>query len=111
VFLDAREDAEFMVSHIRDAIHIGFNNFKPCCLSDLDRSANYIVYCSLGWRSGKICQLLKQHGFANIHNLYGGIFEWVNLGKEVVNDSIPVRRIHAYSKSWGLWVSCPGKVY
>lgn len=111
IFIDAREESEFEVSHIRGSIHVGCLKFDRDCLETFDPSSKYIVYCSIGWRSYKIGLIMQQAGFANVKNLYGGIFEWINMGHEVVLDNKIVRQVHAYSKKWGVWVNCPTKIY
>ena len=51
------------------------------------------MYCSIGKRSEKVTQKLKKAGYNNVSNLYGGIFEWVNQGNEVVdtNNKVQIR--------------------
>ena len=47
-----------------------------------------------------------------VYNLYGGLFEWVNQGKEVVKpNGETTETVHAYSKSWGIWLKKGEKVY
>jgi 3-mercaptopyruvate sulfurtransferase SseA len=54
----------------------------------------------------------KKAGFENVYNLYGGIFQWINEGYELVNqDGKPTNKIHAYSKTWGIWLNKGEKVY
>jgi len=55
---------------------------------------------------------LEQAGFANVSNLYGGIFEWVNQGNPIVNEKGKVTEtIHAYNEAWGVWLTKGVKVY
>ncbi|MBI1194042.1 MAG: rhodanese-like domain-containing protein, partial [Bacteroidetes bacterium] len=43
---------------------------------------------------------------------YGGIFEWVNAGNSVVDPSgKPTERVHAYNRTWGLFLERGEKVY
>ncbi len=35
-----------------------------------------LVYCAGGGRSAAACELLSQHGYANLHNLEGGFGAW-----------------------------------
>jgi len=38
-------------------------------------------------------------GYTNVSNLYGGIFEWVNQGNNVVDDNNRITpKVHAYGK-------------
>jgi len=77
-----------------------------------DKSHPIIVYCSIGIRSEDIGEKLKKMGFINILNLYGGIFDWKNKGKQVYNDKeIATDSVHAFSKHWGRLLHEGIKVY
>lgn len=112
VLLDAREEAEYKVSHLLSARYVGYDNFNIDSFKKVDKNATIVVYCSVGYRSEKIAEKLKSAGFANVSNLYGGIFEWVNQGNQVV-DSVErkTNNVHAYNKTWGIWLNKGNKVY
>jgi rhodanese-related sulfurtransferase len=110
--LDARAYREYEVSHIASAEWVGYDDFDISRVSHLDKSQPVVVYCSVGYRSEKVTEQLMNAGFTNVSNLYGGIFEWVNHGNPLVDVSgQPTEKIHAYSKSWGVWLSKGKKVY
>jgi rhodanese-related sulfurtransferase len=112
LLLDAREWNEYHVSHIRNAIYVGYDQFEPGRVKSIDKSQKIVVYCSVGYRSEKISEKLKQAGFTDVSNLYGGIFEWVNQGNPVVDEKgEETKKIHAYSKTWGVWLNQGVKVY
>ncbi len=112
VILDARPAVEFDVSHIAGARRVGDTDFELSRVKDLPKDTAIVVYCSVGYRSGKITEKLLKAGFTNVRNLYGGIFEWVNTGNAVVDDSgKPTDRIHTYNKNWSRWVTKGVKVY
>jgi len=112
ILLDAREINEFEVSHIQGAQWIGYDDFDLSRVADLDKDSKIVVYCSVGYRSEKISEQLVNAGFTNVQNLYGGIFEWVNTGRDVVNpNGENTKDVHAYSKSWGVWLKKGKKVY
>ena len=103
--LDAREKAEYEVSHIPGARYIGYDKFKKKTVSDIPKDAKVVVYCSVGYRSEKIGEQLKKAGFDDVSNLYGSIFEWVNAGNEVENDKgEKTNSVHTYNKKWSQWV-------
>lgn len=107
-FLDAREKEEYDVSHIPGAIHIGYDNFDIYSVSELAKSKEIIVYCSIGYRSDKIGDKLKKAGYSNVHNLYGSIFEWANRGFLIVDNSgNQTSKVHTYNKKWSRWVENP----
>jgi len=112
ILLDARESAEFKVSHIKNARHVGYDQFDMNSVKSINRNQKIVVYCSVGYRSEKISEKLKQAGFTDVSNLYGGIFEWVNQGNGVVDEKgNPTKKIHAYNKTWGIWLNQGEKVY
>jgi rhodanese-related sulfurtransferase len=111
VFLDAREIEEFQVSHLANAAHVGFEKVDLSCLDSLDKSSKIVVYCSVGYRSEKVAEKIKNKGFTNVSNLYGGIFEWVNQGNAVEDSSGVTNSTHAYDRTWGIWLTRGKKVY
>lgn len=111
ILLDAREKAEYAVSHIAQAKFIGYNHFNPASVKDLDKTKTVVVYCSVGYRSEKISARLREMGFKNVSNLYGGIFEWKNQGQPVVNQKGTTEKVHAYNTVWGIWLNKGEKVY
>lgn len=112
IFIDAREKNEYDVSHLKNAIWVGYDNYSIKPLTLIDKSAKIIVYCSVGYRSEIIAKKLIALGYKNSMNLYGGIFEWINQGFPVYdNNNQATAKVHAYSKSWGIWLTKGEKVY
>lgn len=112
VLLDAREPREYEVSHVESAIPVGYDHFKVENISaQVSKDQPIVVYCSVGYRSEKVTEKLKKAGFTQVSNLYGGIFEWVNQGHPVVNESGITNDVHAYNRSWGIWLKKGHKVY
>ncbi len=112
LLLDAREKDEYEVSHIANAKLVGYDHFKVESLGGIDKKKKIVVYCSVGYRSEKISEKLMHAGFTDVSNLYGGIFEWMNQGNLVVDsDGKTTEDIHAYNKTWGVWLTKGNKVY
>lgn len=112
VLLDAREWNEYRVSHIKNARYVGYDQFEIGKLQTINKEQKIVVYCSVGYRSEKISEKLKHSGFVDVSNLYGGIFEWVNQDNLIVDENeIPTKNIHAYNKTWQIWLSKGVKVY
>lgn len=110
--LDARAQEEFDVSHIPNSTFIGFEDFGISKVAHIDKNQPVVVYCSVGYRSEKITNQLRENGFQNVNNLYGGIFEWVNQGNEIVNtQGQKTSRIHPYSSTWSIWLRKGEKAY
>ena len=111
VILDTREPGEYKVSHIQGARSVGYDKFKIGSVKDIPKNSKVIVYCSVGYRSERIGEKLKDEGFVDVYNLYGGIFEWKNRGLPIYDQDNQTDSIHAYSKKWGVWLKKGIKVY
>ena len=111
LLLDTRSLEEYKVSHLSGARFIAYDNFHVTQLKDLPKDMSIILYCSVGYRSERVGEELQQAGYKNVHNLYGGIFEWINKGYPVNNKTGKTNQIHAYSSTWGLWLQKGEKVY
>ena len=112
LLLDAREQNEYNVSHLKNALYVGYDNFNISKLSSVPKNKEIIVYCSIGKRSEKITEKLVKAGYTNVCNLYGGIFEWVNEGNTVVDlNNHNTDKVHAYGRFWGQFLDKGEKVY
>ncbi|PQJ80976.1 rhodanese-like domain-containing protein [Polaribacter porphyrae] len=115
ILLDAREQKEYEVSHIENAICVGYDKFnlkKTLTKLPKDKNAKIVVYCSLGIRSEVVADKLIKAGYTNVYNLYGGIFEWKNANFQVI-DTIgkPTEKVHTFNKDWSKWLKKGVKVY
>ncbi len=105
LLLDAREKEEYNISHIANAVFIGYNHFEKDVLKDTPKDKPIVVYCSIGYRSEKIGEKLQKMGYTKVYNLYGSIFEWVNQGNLVVdNQGVTTKKVHTFNRSWSKWV-------
>lgn len=112
VILDARELEEYQVSHLLKSRFVGYNNFDLDNLKDLSKDAPIAVYCSLGIRSEDIAQKLRQAGYRNVFNLYGGIFQWKDKGFPVFDQNgKKTEKVHAYSEKWAKYLQNAEKIY
>jgi rhodanese-related sulfurtransferase len=111
IFLDAREPREYEVSHLNGAKYVGYDHFSMDSLQQIPKNRRIVVYCSVGYRSEKIAEKLIAAGYTDVANLYGGIFEWVNQGQTVVNKKGTTEEVHAYDRTWGVWLRRGKKVY
>ncbi len=115
ILLDAREEKEYKVSHLEDAILVGYDHFKiKETLEKLpeDKNVKIVVYCSLGIRSETVAYKLIQEGYTNVYNLYGGIFEWKNADFQVIDTlGNTTEKVHTFNKNWGKWLKKGEKVY
>ena len=114
IILDSREFEEYEISHLENAIYIGYNDFDIKKIDQIvsNKNAAIVVYCSLGIRSETIGEKIKEAGYTNVKNLYGGIFEWKNKEFTVVDSKNEItEKVHAFSKSWSKWLLNGEKVY
>lgn len=112
ILLDSRERPEYSVSHLDGARWVGYDTFNYKVVNDLPKDTTVVIYCSVGYRSEKIGEQLAAMGYTNVYNLYGGIFEWVNTDKPVVDtNNEPTDKVHAYNRAWGVWLEKGQKVY
>jgi rhodanese-related sulfurtransferase len=111
LLVDAREQKEYTVSHIQQSLWVGYDKLDLSPLTNVPKNKPIVVYCSVGYRSEKVAEKLIAQGFTNVKNLYGGIFEWKNQDKTVVNETGETNQVHAFSKAWGVWLRKGQKVY
>jgi rhodanese-related sulfurtransferase len=112
VFLDTREPEEFNVSHLPNAILFGYDSPNWKAVDSLSKDKIVIVYCSIGVRSQNIAKELKEKGFSDIKNLYGGIFLWADQSREMVDEkNNDTSKVHGYNRFWGRWVKNAETVY
>lgn len=114
ILLDTREVKEYNTSHIKDAIHVGFDTFKLDKIKKIipNKNAKIVVYCSVGIRSEIIGDSLKKAGYKHVENLYGGIFEWKSNDFPVYNKAEKeTDSIHTFDKVWSKWLKKGIKVY
>lgn len=105
VYLDAREAEEFTVSHLPGAQYIGYNDINYDILNNIPKATPLIVYCTVGYRSERIANKLRDRGFTQVYNLFGSLYAWKLAGYPVVDaDGERTERIHTYNKKWGSFV-------
>jgi rhodanese-related sulfurtransferase len=101
IFLDTREKSEYTVSHMPGSVWVGYDDIDWKTIDKLDKKVQIIVYCSVGYRSGKLTDKMKEKGFTNVKNLYGGLFNWANNDGRVVNmNEKATNEVHGYNTKW-----------
>ena len=110
--LDAREEEEFAVSHLKEARHVGYFWFDMRNVYNIPKDATVVVYCSVGFRSEKIGDKLLKAGYLHVYNLHGSIFEWVNQRNPVYrSNGVQTTEVHGFNKNWGKWLERGAVVY
>jgi rhodanese-related sulfurtransferase len=85
VLLDVREPWELEKARIDGAQHIPMREV-PARLSELDTGAAVVAICHHGGRSQQVAMFLEKNGFAEVHNLVGGLDAW----SRTVDPAVPV---------------------
>jgi rhodanese-related sulfurtransferase len=100
--LDVRSQAEFADSHLAQSQRANDADAAQAVLAARDKNAPVVVYCSVGYRSGKVVEALLKRGHTQVWNLEGSLFEWANSGLPVVRGDKPATTVHPYDKTWGV---------
>ncbi len=98
--VDVREKEEFDVSHIRGAVNMQNADEIVAGFRDSGKDA-VVLYCSAGYRSSKMAQLVQPLIDNPVYNLDGSIFAWANAGKPVYQGDRRVHAVHSYNAKWG----------
>lgn len=109
LIIDVREQEEFQVSHLQDALNLK----TGASISQLypDKDAAIVVYCSVGYRSAGVAEELQQLGYTNVLNLRHSIFEWANKGYRMVNGAGETEKAHPFNSAWGALLDKPLRSY
>lgn len=76
--IDAREEREFAVSHLKTSVNIPLSQFRNR-LDEIPKDRPIYVHCRSSQRSYNMVRALMQHGFDNVYNIDGsflGICEY-----------------------------------
>lgn len=101
IVLDARNQAEYAVSHLNNAIQIDPHYPNLEAIAPVAADTPIVVYCSIGYRSAAVAQKLEQAGFSQVYNLEGSIFQWANEERQLYQNHRPTSLVHPYNARWG----------
>jgi rhodanese-related sulfurtransferase len=84
VLLDVREQNEWNLFRLPDAIHLPLARVTEAASEALAHfpDEEIVVYCGRGARSAQAVEMLRAQGF-NATSLAGGIAAWIDAGGEV----------------------------
>ena len=112
VLFDVREDKEYQVSHIANAIRIDPDLPAEKFLTtyaNLVKGKTVVFYCSVGRRSSEFVAELNMLESAGIpsesYNLTGGIFHWHNqqyplMKSQLLTSPVSTDLVHPYNFFW-----------
>lgn len=69
--VDVRDEREYDTEHLRAAVNIPLEDLRER-LDEVPKDRPVVVHCSVGYRSYVAQQILREHGWTNVRNLYGG---------------------------------------
>lgn len=102
VFVDVRNDEEWLMSHIPNAIHLpDLKRIQPAQESQMREAEAVIFYCAAGYRSAVVCENWQSLGHTNGLNLNGALFAWAHQGYPISGD-----KVHPFSK-FARWMVRP----
>ena len=81
VLVDVREESEWAMGHLPNAIHLG----KGVIERDIeqrvpDPAAKLVLYCGGGFRSALVADNLQKMGYTNVESMDGGWRGWLDSG-------------------------------
>ena len=76
-FIDVRTPQEFGETHAKNAKNIPLEILQSR-LDGLNKEEPVYLICRTGSRSAMAAEILKEKGFTNIHNIKGGITDWIS---------------------------------
>ncbi len=69
--IDVRTDREYAAAHFQRATNIPLDEVRER-IQEIPRDRPVVVHCGVGYRSYTAQQILRNHGYRNVRNLYGG---------------------------------------
>ena len=97
ILVDVRSPEERAVSFISGAITT--EEFER----DLSQyqDSTIIAYCTIGYRSGKYAQKMKQQGIT-VLNLEGSLLAWSHIQGRLINGMGVTNKVHVFGRQWQL---------
>jgi rhodanese-related sulfurtransferase len=104
VLIDVRQPREQEVSMLPHALTTG--QFAAIFATGIPKHKRLVVYCTIGYRSGKYAAELAKQGI-KAENLEGGVLAWSFAGgkfraKDAKGDWMETNRIHVYDPEWNI---------
>jgi rhodanese-related sulfurtransferase len=70
--VDVCDEREYETEHLKAAVNIPLEGLRER-LGKVPKDRPVVVHCSVGYRSYVAQQILREHGWTNVRNLYGGL--------------------------------------
>jgi hydroxyacylglutathione hydrolase len=85
--VDVRSDAEWLIGHLPDAIHIEAGRITENAATQLPRDRPVVLHCGSANRATVGLSLLERLGYGNLMLLDTGFGNWRDAGYEVVKEA------------------------
>ena len=69
--IDVRDEREYDTENLQGAVNIPLEDLRER-MEEVPKDRPVVVHCSVGYRSYLAQQILRQNGWTNVRNLYGG---------------------------------------
>ena len=108
LLIDTRTAAEYAVSHLPGAYRAETVTAAEAIIAankietQSSEQRPTVLYCSVGYRSGRLGEALQTAGYYRVANLEGSIFQWANEGRSLLSGGQPTQQVHPYSRLWQL---------
>ncbi|MGD1897455.1 MAG: rhodanese-like domain-containing protein [Phormidesmis sp.] len=103
ILIDVRKPEEYRISHLPKALNL--STLAAIEQQKISSETSIVVYCSIGYRSGRLAQQLQLAGYT-VKNLEGSIFQWANEGRSLVTTQngaeAATNEVHPYNQVWGM---------
>jgi len=87
VIIDFRPAEKYNAAHIENAIYYDvFSDSVDNWLNTLDKNNTYLIYCTIGHRSGIAFEKMKKMNFKELYHLYQGLDVWEDEGFKVISN-------------------------
>ena len=91
---------EYAISHLLGAFLAVDEDEALKIIAKKSKDRFIIVYCSVGYRSSELANILLKKGFTKVYNLEGSIFKWANEGREIYQGDQLVNTVHPFNSNW-----------
>jgi rhodanese-related sulfurtransferase len=88
VIIDFRPKEKYAKAHLENAIYYDvFSDSVDVWLETLDKDKTYLIYCTIGHRTGIALEKMREMEFEYVFHMYEGVRVWKEQGYKTLSDS------------------------